>query len=1135
MSVTKLTEFVNSFPGEAFAGVLRSPDGQPVRVEGLVASARAFFIAKIFQETGRSMLVLCTTAKAAEEIQDDLESFLGKEISKYFPHRESSIYDGHSPFGHTTEIRFEALDRLLREEPCIIITTMQALFQKIVHKKEFTRNILDLEVCQQVDLGELREELVRLGFSHAPVVEEIGQFSVRGGIIDIFPFLCDQPVRIELWGDEIESIRGFDVLTQRSSDKMERIHVPPMREFLLDEEEMEDGKDALREAFPSEPALDAFEKKLLLGEKDTGAEWHISWFKTQFSSLFDYLRDDSVFVEVQSGQNWKEQDKALRDLYKQCYSKAKSHGYVSYSKPEELLLSPEALEEEITKMPRVEVGYLPDSNDAVRFHVKEQPGYTSGVSSFRKELYQLRQDGYTVALMCDKAAQAERLGELLEEDAPHVKLLAGSVSRGFLLPEASLALYTDHQIFNRYARKVKYRKYKGGVSIPSFEALTPGDFVVHADHGIGRFHGIERVDAGDGSAKDCMVIIYADQNKLFVPVENFEKIQKYVAKEGTPPVLTKLGTASWDRLKKRTKKAIQEMAQDLLDLYAKRKYEKGHMFGEDTHWQKEFEDAFIYEETKDQLKAVAELKADMKKSVCMDRLICGDVGFGKTEVAVRAAFKCVMEGMQVAVLVPTTVLAAQHVKTLRERMADYPVRIGMLSRFVSQKEQKETVKKIEMGEVDITVGTHRLLSKDIRFKNLGLLIVDEEHRFGVRHKEKIKKMRVNVDVISMTATPIPRTLHMSLAGMRDISIINTPPRNRLSVQTRFMEFNEEVIQEAIEQELRREGQVYFVHNRVQSIQSFTELVERLVPAARVATAHGQMNPRDLEEVMDRFMQGHYDVLVSTDIIESGLDIANVNTLIINRADMFGLAQLYQLRGRVGRSSIQAYAYLLTPPVKHLKEDTVRRLKVLEQYTDLGSGFQIAMRDMELRGAGNLLGTQQHGFIAAVGFEMYMRLLKETIRELRGGQTEMKLDPKIDAGTESYIPESYIPDREQRISVYQTISQKETIQTVKEMDGELKDRFGETPKEVRALLSVMILKIIAKKRFFSRVALMSDRLLIEFSDETEHDQKSLGVLVDKIKRPFEFMYETPLKLSIELTEPDPFLRLQQAVKVIQGLE
>ncbi len=1124
MAYNSLKDFLIKLPGKKLGKIL--DDKFPVKICGLDASSPAFLIAKTYLETKKPILVLCHSQKSAENMQSDLEGFLEKELIKYFPHRENTAYDGQAPFGHTVEIRTDALATLTEKTPCIVVSSIYAAMQKIISPKEFTSNIIRLERYQQIEMETLINWLNQMGFVNSSVVEDIGQFSVRGGILDVFPFMTDHPFRIEFWGNEIESIREFDVFSQRSYKKLDVVKIYSMQEFVVDDKEKEFAIDQIKNKLGNTKEVEKFEEKIILEGNNNAIEWYIGWFKQSFGTIIDYLEPQSFIFNIQNAQDWQSEFNGIYQLYTQNYAKAISHGYNIFSPPDELLWEKEELSKKLNSNKFIEISYLNDPNADFSFSVKEQPKYISAISSFAEDVRSMHQKGFEVCVLCDNKGQAKRLEEMLEEEISDLPLLIGSISKGFSIEEFKIALFTDHQIFNRYARKIKYRKYKGGVSIPSLSALSNGDFVVHQDHGIGIFSGVQRIKAGE-DVRDCMLILFKNNDKVFVPVEDFEKIQKYVGKEGTPPALSSLGSKTWEKTKSKTKKAIEQMAKDLMELYAKRKFIPGYSFSPDTSWQKEFEDAFIYEPTDDQKRAISDIKTDMEKPNPMDRLVCGDVGFGKTEVAIRAVFKCVTEGKQAAVLVPTTLLASQHYQSFKERFADFPVKIGLLSRFVSSKQIKDTVKRIANKEIDVIIGTHRLLSKDIVFKDLGLLVVDEEHRFGVRHKEKIKQISSNIDVISMTATPIPRTLHMSMVGARDISIIGTPPLNRLPIQTRVMEFSEEKIQEAIEHELSREGQIYIVHNRVKSINKFAEIIERLAPKARIAVAHGQMNEKDLEKIMQDFTDGHFDILVSTMIIESGLDIQNVNTLIVNRADMFGLANLYQLRGRVGRSSVQAYAYLLTPSFASLKPDALRRLKTLEQFTDLGSGFQIAMRDMEIRGAGNIIGTRQHGFIFAVGFEMYMRILKDCMSELKGEKKNIEIDPKITAQAEAYLPESYIEDPQLRVTLYQRLSKAENHEKLKEYIQELTDRFGEPPREARSLIAIMSIKVTAKKYLFYRVTIGTDNIILEFSPEHEPKPKELSLLMEKIKRKFEIVYESPIKINIELSETDNYLKLQQA--------
>jgi transcription-repair coupling factor (superfamily II helicase) len=721
--------------------------------------------------------------------------------------------------------------------------------------------------------------------------------------------------------------------------------------------------------------------------------------------------------------------------------------------------------------------------------------------------------------VCGNEGYAQRLLELIGEACPFVKVLVGFLHRGFIDRTNRRLIYTDTQLFDRQpTRQVTHKKMKAGQAIPSYDSLSPGDFVVHIDHGIGRFVGIERIEAA-GMARDCMVIIYQTNAKLSVPVEDFHKVQKYIGKESAAPPLSKLGSGVWERVKAKTRDSLKEMAQELIDLYAKRQYFEGIAFSKDTLWQKEFEESFVYEETPDQLRAIAEVKKDMESKKPMDRLICGDVGFGKTEVAMRAAFKAVMDGHQVALLAPTTILAAQHHATLTARMADFPVRIAMLSRFLTQREQKEVVSRVKDGGVDILVGTHRILSKDIAFKNLGLLIIDEEQRFGVRHKEKLKQYRSMVDVLSMTATPIPRTLHLSLVGARDLSIINTPPRNRLPIETHVTEYHDEVLKQAVENELDRGGQVYVVNNRIQALDAIRDRIEAMVPRARVVCAHGQMDDSGLlERIMKEFVAGRFDVLVSTVIIENGLDISNVNTIVVIRADTMGLSQLYQLRGRVGRSSEQAFAYLLTPAFREVTELALKRLRVLEQYTDLGSGFQIAMRDLEIRGAGNILGEHQHGFITAVGFELYCRLLEDAVKELRGEAKPLQkaAETAVDIALEAFIPTDYVADGGARIAIYQDLSGATTTTDVDGVQRGLIDRFGPLPKSVRSLLLLMTIKVLARSIGSVKVSITQDgimQLFFEGDNAKIHD--TIGRIFSKTDRHIEVISGPPVMLATAL--------------------
>ncbi|HVP35644.1 MAG TPA: transcription-repair coupling factor, partial [Terriglobales bacterium] len=735
-----------------------------------------------------------------------------------------------------------------------------------------------------------------------------------------------------------------------------------------------------------------------------------------------------------------------------------------------------------------------------------------------------------VYITCENSGQRDRLEELLEKDARKVTFLLLNLSSGFVFPELRLTLLPEHQLFRRYFRRRRKRKFQEGMPISAYTSLSAGDFVVHIDFGIGRYAGLETLSI-DEKKRDCLLLIYKDGDKLYVPVEEFNRIQKYIGKDGEP-TLSKLGSPSWEKTKEKTKEVLKEMAEELIQLYAERKAKPGYAFTSDTTWQKELESSFIYEETPDQIEAIEAIKKDMEKPVPMDRLVCGDVGYGKTEVALRAAFKCVMDGKQVAVLVPTTILAQQHHTTFTERLKDYPVKVEVLSRFKSPKEQKQIIESAEKGKVDILIGTHRLLQKDIQLKDLGLLIIDEEQRFGVAHKEKLKRFKKSVDVLTLTATPIPRTLQLSLLGARDMSIINTPPKDRLPIQTSISRFDKELISEAILREADRGGQVYFVHNRIESINSIYNLLRKLLPELRITVAHGQMEEKVLEKIMLQFLEGKYDCLLCTNIIESGLDLPNVNTILINRADRFGLAELYQLKGRVGRSNRKAYAYLLVPDFGDLAPEARKRLSAIQQYTQLGSGFYLALRDLEIRGAGNILGPQQHGFIEEIGFDLYCRLLEEAVKEIKGEEVKKVNQTKLEIDLDLFIPPQYIEDSQQRMEIYKKLSDIKKKEELADLKAELLDRFGPLPEEAQNLLEISEVKLLCQAKEVFRLSLRGGRLRIEFDPDKKVGKEEIRKYREGLAYPLEFSAEEYLRMELILESDEN--RMQQIKKVLQKL-
>ena len=920
---------------------------QHVLFHGLPTALAAFLASHLRNALERPVLIVAADEDRAEQWRDDLQVIAGEQVVHYFPTWDVGIYDRQSPDPEITSLRVAAAARLMRGEPAIVVAPTSALLDPLIppHALELGTEIL--KVGEERDLDALCSHWVACGFDRVATIDGIGQFSLRGGILDIYPFGVEHPYRCEFFGDEIESIRHFDVSTQRSLSSCEEARVLPAREVLLDSPFYEDYLQRIEAAGAAE-ALDPLKDQLELGESLDGIESYISLLYGRDDGLFEYLQEPVLLLEERENLT-AALDKAI----------AKPRQEYERSRQKESLLPPSALLREgdwlraqLDNRTRLEPAPLGQLDNAVRFEATEPRVFAGERTFLQQEIDRLATESCAIHIRCETKGQASRLQEIFA-DCPEIHFGLGSLHRGFIFPQAQLAVLNDHEIFSRQKRRYRYRRFKAAKSIANYGALQRGDFVVHIDHGIGRYSGIRRLRIG-GREHDCLVVTYQDQDRVFVPVEQLDRLRKYSSAEGEVPLLSKLGSAAWEKLKERTREEIFKMASELVHLYAERKARPGFVFSADGPLHRELEAAFPFQETPDQLRTMEEVKKDMEEPHPMDRLVCGDVGYGKTEVAVRAAFKAVCDHKQTAVLVPTTILAEQHYQTFSERMGHTPARVEVLSRFRSPKEQQQILQDIKNGQVDVLIGTHRILSKDIRFRDLGLLIVDEEQRFGVRHKERLKQLKRLVDVLTLTATPIPRTLHMSMMGARDMSVINTPPQDRLPIHTEILAFDEARIAEAIHREVERGGQVYVVHNRVQSIQRLKEYLQDLLPQVRFGVAHGQMPPKQLEKVMVDFLERKYDCLVCTMIIESGIDIPSVNTIIVNRADALGLSQLYQIRGRVGRSNERAYAYLLVPKGKKLTKKSRMRLRAIEEFADLGSGFNIAMRDLEIRGAGNLV-------------------------------------------------------------------------------------------------------------------------------------------------------------------------------------
>ena len=1017
------------------------PGGRRAGVRGLAGSARGYLASWLQRRTGRTVLYVVAHGDAYEEARDDLEYFRGPGDTLALPEPDTLPYDPSSPHPGITAQRLDTLARLAGGGSGVVLATARGVLQRVPRPARLRRAVLELSVGGDYDPGALMERLVFMGYERLPEVEAVGQFARRGGILDVYASGLADPLRLEFDGDTLVSLRRFDASTQRSLEQLATGRVLPRYEVLL-----EPGAAAAGDGPLFHDGMERFAARY---DPDPG-------------TLLDYLPPDAVVVLDDPGA-LRARAADLDALAARGHAEARGP-YPSVSPPEALFLPGGAFDALVAARPGVDwLGPVVESGDAARYGaalavdcVPAEPVQRS-IERLRDHLAALAAGGVAAVVLCDNPGQRDRLGELLGETG--ATLGVGLVSAGFTLRGARLAVLTDHEIFARYRRRRRRLKKTGGLSLAELSALKPGDFVVHEDHGIGVYRGMQRLNL-NGQETDCIEVTYAERDRLFVPVQQLALVSRYAAGEGARPSLHRLGSGAWQKTKARARKAVQDMAEGLLRAYAARRALTGHAFRPDAVWQRELEASFPYEETPDQLRAIEDVKRDMESERPMDRLICGDVGYGKTEVAVRAAFKAVQDGKQAAVLVPTTILAQQHLLVFRERLADFPVKVEVLSRFRTAREQKEVVARLAAGDVDVVIGTHRLLSRDVRFRDLGLVVIDEEHRFGVAQKERIRQLTRTVDVLAMTATPIPRTLNLSLAGARDMSVIETPPRDRLPVRTEILELDEEVLTDAVLREVDRGGQVFFVHNRVETILNAALRLQKLVPQVRIAVAHGQMHERELERVMLEFLDRRWDVLVSTMIIESGIDMPSVNTLVVDRADTLGLAQLYQLRGRVGRSSHRAYAYLVVPSRRVLTEEAEKRLRVIEELDELGVGFKIALKDMEIRGAGNLLGPEQHGFIVGLGFDLYVKLLEEAVAALKGEAAAARPEPRLVTDWSAFLPDDYVPDEHEKLDLYRRLADTRSAGELDDLTLELLDRFGQLPPPAVALVELRRLRLLA---------------------------------------------------------------------------
>jgi transcription-repair coupling factor (superfamily II helicase) len=1042
---------------------------------GCVGSSGAGVLAAIQDSAeNRIFLAVAPTPKDAASIEADLEVLLGKGSSFLYPQRESLPYESDEPHLEVGGLRVEALEAFFGGRTRLLVTTPRALQERGPVPASLAELRMTLAVGDQRRFSHLIEELVARGFEEVPLVEEVGQFAVRGGILDVFSFGSPDPFRIEFWGDEITSIRSFDILDQRSVEKLESAHVLPV-----------DFRD------PG-PGLSVRRSLLELLPSDTLVfHWESESWDRELARTWNHAQD--IRKEMQA------------------------HGQTP-DPVESLFVPPEEASSTLESFPAIRVREA--RGGGLNLRAENPPTIDRDMARLRAYLVEGAALGQETLILCDNDGQVQRLEEILGERKipPGTRLGIGALGGGFVLPgpTSTLRVLTDHEVFRRSRRIRRSRQFRGAAALESLAQLTPGEFVVHMDHGVGVFRGLEHVEVA-GQEIESLAIEYAGSEMLRVPVYRVDLVERWVgeSEEASPPQIHRIGGRKWKKLKAKTEEAIETMTGELLELYARRETAKGFAFSPDTRWQREMESSFLFEDTPDQRKVTLEVKEDMSLPRPMDRLVCGDVGYGKTEIAVRAAFKAVQDGMQVAVLAPTTILVEQHRRTFEERLADYPVLIGALSRFRTPKEQRELLVSLAQGELDIAVGTHRLLSPDVVFKKLGLLVVDEEQRFGVRHKERLKQLRASVDVLTLTATPIPRTLHLSLAGVRDLSLMQTPPRDRMPIITHVLSWSDHILGEAVHREMDRGGQVFLVHNRVETIQTVAGRIQQLEPEASVGVAHGQMPPRELDRVMRDFVDGSLDILVCTSIIENGLDVPNANTLVVDGAQKFGLAQLYQIRGRVGRSDRRAYCYLVVPET--VGEEAERRLRVLEHYTDLGSGYSVALRDLELRGSGNLLGADQSGFAHAVGLDTYLRLLQKTVDRLRQGPEEDSYpEPEISLSGSAFLPDTYISDSGQKLHLYRRLSKMKGRAEVEDLRRELRDRFGPIPPEAEALLDGATLRLLARGLGVERVLLRGREGRVSFLP---------GVVppLAKLDKPLE-----DRQVQVEVKRMDPLsLSLRQA--------
>lgn len=1081
-----------------------------IHLKGLVGSSLSIIISEAFKSADKPFLLIFDDKEEAAYYLNDLEQLLNDKDVLFYPGSYRRPYQIEETNNANVLLRAEVLNRInSRKKPAIIVTYPEALFEKVVTKKELEKNTLKIAVGNELSIDFVNEVLFEYKFKRVDFVTEPGEFSVRGGIIDVFSFSHDEPYRIEFFGDEVDSIRTFDVETQLSTERIKKVSIIP----------------------------NVANKQI--------AEQRESFLKYSSNNTVLFAKNPA-FIFSRIDEFFEKAEEAFQNLSTE----------IKHATPEKLFCNSELLKRQFLDYNLVEFGTSQIlSNDVIVFNAKPQPSFNKQFNLLIEDLNENHTNGITNYIACVSEQQAKRFHDIFddaEQDEIHYKTVVLSLYQGFVDEEHGIAVYTDHQIFDRYHKfhlKNGYAK-KQAITLKELTNLEIGDYVTHIDHGIGKFGGLQKIDV-EGKKQEAIKLVYGERDVLYLSIHSLHKITKFNGKDGKPPKVYKLGSKAWKTLKQKTKSRVKEIAFNLIKLYAKRKLKKGFQYAPDSHMQLELEASFIYEDTPDQITSTADIKADMESERPMDRLVCGDVGFGKTEVAIRAAFKAVDNGKQVAVLVPTTILAYQHYRTFKERLKDFPVTVDYVNRFRTAKEKRETLEHLEKGSLDIIIGTHQLANKTVKFKDLGLLIVDEEQKFGVAVKEKLKTIKENVDVLTLTATPIPRTLQFSLMAARDLSVITTPPPNRYPIESHVIRFNEETIRDAISYEIQRGGQIFFIHNRIENIKEVAGMIQRLVPDAKIAIGHGQLDGKKLEQLMLAFMNGEFDVLVSTTIVESGLDVPNANTIFINNANNFGLSDLHQMRGRVGRSNKKAFCYFITPEYSAMTTEARKRIQALEQFTELGSGFNIAMKDLEIRGAGDLLGGEQSGFINDIGFDTYQKILNEAIEELKesefadlykddGKPKQYVKDITIDTDFELLFPDDYVNNITERLNLYTKLNEIKSEEELQKFESEIIDRFGELPTQVMDLFDSVRLKWIATKMGLEKVIMKKGKLIGYFIQ----DQQSKFYQSDDFSKVLHFVQLNASKCKMKEKQTRNGLRLlltfeniksvASALKVLQSI-